>query len=100
MNGTASCIENQCTDGCNTGLVCCMGMCLNDPCAGFNCPIDTVCKMDNACHPTCQSINKDVVSAQGGGGWSCTLSGHGGPQPLGAVLLLMLAILVSRRKRS
>jgi MYXO-CTERM domain-containing protein len=103
VGGNPTCVENQCENGCNPGTVCCQGaMCINDPCVGFNCPAGSACQMDDLCNPSCQEINKDVISPQGGGGAvGCSMGGQGGPPPLGALLLLLMTTLVvARRRRS
>jgi len=102
QNGVGMCVVNQCAQGCNPGLVCCQGaMCINDPCAGFSCPIDTQCKLDDLCNASCQRINQDVISAQGGGGvGSCGYGGSSAPAPWPWSIVLLLFFAVARRRRS
>jgi len=106
------CVEGSCRAdacrgvGCEIGQVCAAEVgCVDDPCVTVRCPSGRVCEVAPSGRAECRSTappspdaGRDLVAATGGGGCAAGSGDtHGGTR--GLFFAIVLAIVVTRRKR-
>ena len=106
-NGKATCVDDPCRlVRCAGGQICVDGDCKDNPCNSTTCPKGTRCELTYKGLANCKRDETTEIGttskvlATGSGGFVCDLSGAAtDAPPLTVLLLLGLALLLSRSRR-